>query len=622
MSARSQGGFAHVTVGNVSLAQGFRPLRFDRADNAKGASVAYIGGLHIVFDGRIDNRADLSRSLGLDRVESASVPDNSLVIAAYRRWGRDFASRLLGDFVIAILDRAAGELVCARDHMGNRPLYFFSTPEYFAFASEDEALLGLPGASAKPNPHLVAALFFDPLWGGIDSYDWLLDVRSLAPATMTVVRLSSARYTSQTYWNARDLISPRERPLQEAIEEFDATFGAAVASRIDVHSRPAMLMSGGLDSASIADALSRMNVSGGIDAFDSISAVRPPDIPCFESDQIRRLQALPGCRPHVIQVPNVPLAASNAYETLARTRSHPVVQSLPLIVLGTWMASQQGHDYLLNGGAGDVCSETHDSYLRHYLAARGWRATVAEARAATGHHTYLRGRRLGSLMARAATSRMTVRAFAWLHGKFSESIVQHRLGTSGLNPDFVRNAGLSDLIRQRFSYLRQRAPLSFADVRFDTLWPVGVVHGVETYDRIAGNFGVTMLDPYSDPRVISFFCSLPVDLLTHCGWTKYLVRSALDDRLKKVVWSSDKSHLGGVLRSWQRAMLTQLIRELPIVRSEALVNLRTISARAATALGDDTGDGAVVSQVEREDWRWANYVLPLALWLARGRIGS
>src|ERR1700704_6497166 len=45
------------------------------------------GSLRLVFDGRIDNRSSLARTLGIDSEEARGWPDSAYVLAAFEKWG-------------------------------------------------------------------------------------------------------------------------------------------------------------------------------------------------------------------------------------------------------------------------------------------------------------------------------------------------------------------------------------------------------------------------------------------------------------------------------------------------------------------------------------------------------
>ena len=158
------------------------------------------GHLRIVFDGRLDNRSELFRELRTRNIAIRDETDPALVLAAYEWWGEKAPERLLGDFAFAIWDSRENKVFCARDHIGNRPCYYVQTADFFAFASEDEVLLDVPGVSAAPNDAMVASAYVFGLWHGMTEYNWLRDVHVLMPGRSVTVHLPSGRVVWTTYW--------------------------------------------------------------------------------------------------------------------------------------------------------------------------------------------------------------------------------------------------------------------------------------------------------------------------------------------------------------------------------------------------------------------------------------
>ena len=74
---------------------------------------------------------------------------------------------------------------------------------------------------------------------------------------------------------------------------------------------------------------------------------------------------------------------------------------------------------------------------------------------------------------------------------------------------------------------------------------MGVVRGLEGYERVAGHFGLEMRDPWADRRVLEFMLRAPVSVKVGSGWTKLVARREFEPDLgPEVVWRSDKPHLG------------------------------------------------------------------------------
>ena len=113
--------------------------RFDRLPGhfAGGQSV-------LLFDGRLDNRADLLRELDILPGQSASLGDGALVMAAVEHWGEDACGHLIGDFALGWWDDARRRLMLACDAAGGRTVYFHVGTRGLFFATRPLALHGFP----------------------------------------------------------------------------------------------------------------------------------------------------------------------------------------------------------------------------------------------------------------------------------------------------------------------------------------------------------------------------------------------------------------------------------------------------------------------------------------------
>ena len=68
--------------------------------------------------------------------------------------------------------------------------------------------------------------------------------------------------------------------------------------------------------------------------------------------------------------------------------------------------------------------------------------------------------------------------------------------------------------------------------------------GLERYERVASAFGIEARHPFTDVRLVEFCLGLPWQLKTQRGWTKMVLRRALEPSLPaKVIWRTDKDSL-------------------------------------------------------------------------------
>jgi asparagine synthase (glutamine-hydrolysing) len=97
-------------------------------------------GNWISFNGEVVNYRLLAPELG--RADPwRSQTDTEVVLRAYAKWGRQCVDRLRGMFAFAIWDAQRRMLFLARDRLGVKPLYYYTSGGVFVFASEIRALL-------------------------------------------------------------------------------------------------------------------------------------------------------------------------------------------------------------------------------------------------------------------------------------------------------------------------------------------------------------------------------------------------------------------------------------------------------------------------------------------------
>src|SRR5690348_13853256 len=83
-------------------------------------------GCVLVADARLDNREELFAATRqfLGKPSQHQVTDVEYLLAAYERWGAEFARQVVGEYAIVIYDPATRRWLLCRDHIGARPLYY------------------------------------------------------------------------------------------------------------------------------------------------------------------------------------------------------------------------------------------------------------------------------------------------------------------------------------------------------------------------------------------------------------------------------------------------------------------------------------------------------------------
>jgi len=499
--------------------------------------------LVLVFDGRLDNRDELRRDLIAAGAVLRDHSDAELALQSYAAWGEDCPSRLLGDFAFAVWDARRQRLFCALDHMGARPFYYALDKQFFAFASEEEALLELPGVSRQPNEAMILHMLVPAYHSEDNQRFWLKDVWGLQPGQRMSVAPDGTSQT-ETYWR----LEPGDESVyasdQACEEAFLDVFGEAVRCRMRASGDIAAMMSGGMDSASIAAMVKRLLPGMPGKQFHTYSAISDDPASCVESRCIQSLTKDLGDNAHFLSVPSFTGIADvdDLLET-AWARPHPCDNSIILPAMMCMAASQRGQRVMLHGACGDLTMHVPTRYVAYLMRASQWRTAWHECRSASRNNTYLRGSSPGWLFLQNAWTAWMPAAIKFLARRLRRG---NPLAGSVVNAGFAERLQLTERLRKQeakanrfFSASLQQA---HAEV-FNATW--GPVLGLSGYERVAGRYGVELRDPWADKRVAEFFLRLPLKYKIRDGWNKYLARSAFAQDLEDSVrWRLGKEHLG------------------------------------------------------------------------------
>ncbi len=232
-------------------------------------------GSAFVCDARIDNREEIATALGIAGEVASAMADSDLAFAAIKAWGPDGVDRLLGDFVLAFWDASKQTLTLARDHMGQRNIFYHLGAGFLAFASEIKGLWALPEAPrALREAGFIRRLLMQPASGsGETEFE---GVKALLGGSILTIDASGA-VTTRRYWEPH--ADPAHVGKGEAyyVEAYRRVLGEAVACRLRRAIAPAgLFMSGGFDTGAIcALAGPVLQPSGG--KLITVSSVMPED---------------------------------------------------------------------------------------------------------------------------------------------------------------------------------------------------------------------------------------------------------------------------------------------------------------------------------------------------------
>ena len=238
-------GLAHRRLSIIDLSTGDQPMK-DEAGN------------WITYNGEVYNYIELRAGLGAENFKTTS--DTEVVLAAYRRWGKDCVTHLRGMFAFALWDEVRQELFCARDRFGIKPFYYTTSGDTFYFASEVKALLPFVDKIETDVEGFKDYLAFQFCLAGKTLFH---GIRELLPGHTLSVRNGAIEI--KRYWEVY-----YELDFDHTPKYFDERLRELLSESVGLHLRADVpvgtYLSGGLDSSAVASIASQQS-NGDFKAF-------------------------------------------------------------------------------------------------------------------------------------------------------------------------------------------------------------------------------------------------------------------------------------------------------------------------------------------------------------------
>ncbi len=434
-------GLAHARLEIVGLGHcGKQPMH-----SASGRFV-------IAYNGEIYNARELAaaaRARGAPEPRGSS--DTESLLLAIESCGLQPAVRMArGQFAFALVDTSKRELHLVRDHFGVKPLLWSRRLGAVTFASELGGLPNLSGVSRSINRDALDELLRFGVVGGNQTI--MAGVERVPPATILSFSLDNeAEPTARRYWTAPEPSDAFATPpeIRETLAAVRGLIDQAVAEAMAAEVEVGVFLSGGLDSAAVAEAA--MRASGG--AMRTFT-VRLPGAKLDESTAAAATARALGTN-HTECVVS-PESLQISLESVATLAGEPFGDSSLLATLALSRAVQGQVKCVLTGDGGD---EIFGGYRRHWAIAAMFGGAISVplavrrvAISALGPLTSL-GRKDGAKLTRAMYARTPLALHAAMLSPFDGERLARGvsprtspwIAQSVPDPDAVRSAMRTDL---------------------------------------------------------------------------------------------------------------------------------------------------------------------------------
>lgn len=486
--------------------------------------------LAITADARIDNREEIFTALRMTGVRLDDVSDSELILAAYIHWEEECVSHLDGDFAFAIWDGRKRQLFCARDRFGIKPFYYYHQQHKFIFASEIKGILTLDIPHTL-NEYFIAG-YLIPLLDDVQATAYI-EIKRFPPAHTMIVNRDGC--STQRYWRLDTTRKLRLRSDAEYAEAFREIFTEAVRCRLRSAFPVGSMLSGGMDSSSITCVARHLLEQEGCGRqLHTFSAVFPSIPSCDERQYIDAVLNQGGVISHIVPVDH--LGPFTTYCKAQKLLDEPFIGTTLYLHWGVFQVAQQHIRTLLDGQGGDSIVSHGLTYFQEMIINGHWVALLKEARAASTLHGWPIKHLLWEFAISPLIPSFIKQIWHRLHRRvepddeIKESIVNQALAKS-----------------QRLRERMQASSVSYNNVRIgqraDLESPASVPI-FEWFNGVSIAHNIDIRYPFFDRRVAEFCLSLPSQQKLHKGWTRMVLRRAMDGYLPDAIqWRIGKSDL-------------------------------------------------------------------------------
>jgi len=202
----------------------------------------FVGNINIYNISELKNK--LSINLNIE------IPTEELIIRLYLKFGENFSNHILGDFSFCFYDNKNSQIICSRDHMGIKPLYYFENEKTFIFSDSIEVLVSYVGIDSKAlNKSIINEWLVNYFVRDINK-TFYEDINKLPRATE--LYFTNNNLKTCLYWDLNKIKSVSFDNEKKCIEKLNELLISSIEDRIKNVSVLGAHSSGGLDSTPIS----------------------------------------------------------------------------------------------------------------------------------------------------------------------------------------------------------------------------------------------------------------------------------------------------------------------------------------------------------------------------------
>ena len=573
--------------GNISL--GHRRLAIIDLSDAGKQPMHYLGRYTIIHNGEIYNYLELKEELLKKGYNFFSKTDTEVIAAAYDCWQEECVDRFDGMFAFAIWDAETKTVFCARDRFGEKPFYYYAGNNQFVFASEMKAIWAA-GIERKPNLKMLfnfitigytdnplnpAETFFENIY------------KLPAASTLSFFTDKTQDLNIETYWDIDLNISNKKIKEEEAIEQFQQLFQSSIQKRLRSDVQIGTSLSGGLDSSSVLASVFSLATSKQSGIQHSPLTAFTAIFPGYEKDEFAYAQVVA----EKYKLPHYTTAVTAAelissFEKLSRHQEEPVTSASAVAQFKLYeLAKQHDVKVLLDGQGADETLAGYHKYYKWY-----WQELFSNRRLIGSGE--IKAARKNGVKEPFGYRNIIAAMFPDLATVFLEQqYLLHALQQKDLTADFIK-------MQSKEAYYTTPAHYNLNGVLYFNTIQHGLEELLRYADRNSMAHGIEVRLPFLNHELVEFLFTLPSKFKIRNGWTKWLLRKAMDKNLPaEIAWRKDKIGFEPPQQTWMQAPAVQ---EMIFESKRKLVKEKILNPGVL----DKKINGKAAFDADNYDWRY------------------
>ena len=413
--------------------------------------------------------------------------------------------------------------------MGVKPFYYYLTDELFVFATEIKAIFSISDIPIELNEERLALFLTE---NGLFEKEstFYKNIKSLTSAHSLIIDKNHCQ--NKRYWKLNhksQIIMDSDEDYAKAFREI---FTEAVRCRMRSHNSVGVMLSGGLDSSSVAAMANKINIeeNESQEKIHSFSYIFE-DYPKIDERYYIKKVIDGGIKPHFIKCDNL-----NPFENIdvkLKYIDQPLsTYQIAVIHESRKIIAEKGIRVLLTGEGGDQIVSQGSNYLEELLITLQYKKLInnidyiSEVRSLNKYKLFI-----STVFRLIKYYTLKLPILSHIHSR------DYKI----LDKEFLKRIKFNKILsKSKKSYNvtnSKKAHYYLIELQRQLLF--------EMLDQDSSMYSIDTRHPFYDKRLVEFCYGIPTEMKIKFGYGRYISRIAMDGILpKEIQWRSTKSIIG------------------------------------------------------------------------------